>query len=63
MNTKEIKLQLTENECDAFRALARRFGRSDALEHSESKEEAAHMMHAMYELEQKLNQGGNANAK
>lgn len=49
-----VQLQLDQQTAQALEILARRFGHADALALSENKEQAAHMMQAMWDLEQQL---------
>ncbi|MEY8251366.1 MAG: hypothetical protein RPR91_03195 [Colwellia sp.] len=50
----KILLTLEEHQVQALAMLAKRFGYRESIELSSTAEEAAHMMHAMYELQQQL---------
>jgi len=56
MQHVEISLTCTMAEAQALAACAKRFGHRDALNMSETTEQAAQMMQGMYELHQQIEQ-------
>jgi hypothetical protein len=51
---QKITLQLEPLEAKALAVMAKRFTRTEALELSTNPEEAAQMMHGLYELQTQL---------
>lgn len=53
---QKITLQLDPLEAKALSTMAKRFSRKEAIELSKTPEEAAQMMHGLYELQTQLEQ-------